>query len=117
MDNSVYCTAFGLAMRGQLGGQVPTPAAGAQSGSQVFATINAVQIPQPAHGRLFYKIAAGENHNLFLSDQLKVLSGGSNIHGQLGNGSFQTVSQLHQQITQLQSTQGQQQTQQQISQL
>lgn len=81
MDNSAVCTAFGLAMRGQLGGQVPTPAAGAQRGSQVFATINPVQIPQPVQGRNFLKIAAGENHNLFLSDQLKVLSCGSNIHG------------------------------------
>lgn len=55
------------------------------------------------------KMSAGENHNLFLNDQLLIMSCGSNIHGQLGNGNFQTVSQLHQQITQLQSTQGQQQ--------
>ena len=96
-ENSVFCTAFGLAMRGQLGGQVPTPAPGAQSGAQVFATINAVQIPQPAQGgRIFYKIAAGENHNLFLTDHLRLLSAGSNLYGQLGVGHFQTVHQLQQ---------------------
>jgi len=80
-DHSVFCTAFGLAQRGQLGGQVPAAAQGAQGGAQVFATLNAVQIPQPLQGRNFLKMSAGENHNLFLSDHLKILSCGSNIYG------------------------------------
>jgi len=63
-------------------------AAGAQNSSQVFATLNAVQIPQPMAGRNFLKMAAGENHNVFLSDHLKILTCGSNVYGQLGNGTF-----------------------------
>ena len=85
-DQGIYCTAFGLASKGQLGGQVPHVAANMKSGAEIFATINAVQVQCPLNGRTFLKVASGENHNVFLADNLQVLSTGSNVYGQLGNG-------------------------------
>jgi len=32
------------------------------------------------------QVAAGENHNLYLSEEGKVYTNGNNIHGQLGSG-------------------------------
>jgi len=45
-------------------------------------------------------MAAGENHNLFLTDHLKILAAGSNLYGQLGNGTTQSVNQLQASINQ-----------------
>lgn len=95
-DSSVHCTAFGLAQKGQLGGQAPVTVQGAQKGAQVFATLNAVQIQSPVPGRNVMRMACGENHNLFLTDHLKILSSGSNIYGQLGTGGQSSGSQMNQ---------------------
>jgi alpha-tubulin suppressor-like RCC1 family protein len=88
---------------------VPFIAAGAQKDAQVFATINAVQIPCPLKGRNLLKTACGESHDLFLSDNLKIMSCGSNIYGQLGNGTNIEANFVGQ-MPQTQSIQGQQQT-------
>ena len=106
MNNSnIYCTAFGLSQKGQLGGQAPAIAQGAKNGAQVFATLNGVQIPNPLPGRNFLKISSGESHNIFLSDNLKILSCGSNVYGQLGDGAAYPLQNQGQN----QSMQGQQQ--------
>jgi len=34
----------------------------------------------------FVMVAAGENHNIYLSEEGKVYSSGNNVHGQLGCG-------------------------------
>lgn len=56
------------------------------------------------------KVAAGENHNIFLSDNLKILASGSNVYGQLGNGSSIPADQIQSTMNQAQQIQGQQQT-------
>ena len=35
----------------------------------------------------YFESACGENHSLLLTDQLEIISFGSNIYGQLGIGS------------------------------
>jgi alpha-tubulin suppressor-like RCC1 family protein len=61
-------------------------------------SINPLRIPPLNEG--YFDVSCGENHNLFLSEQLSLISCGSNTYGQLG--SVQQEGQL--------SNQGPQQT-------
>jgi alpha-tubulin suppressor-like RCC1 family protein len=91
MENTVYCNAWGLASKGQLG-----------SAYHSLKSLNALKIPnlQDGSNAGYFEAACGENHTLLLTDQLEILSCGSNTYGQLGIGSSQTglVSAFQQQM-------------------
>ena len=70
-----------MASRGQLG---------YSCGS--LKSINAGQISPLDKNTSFLDVSLGENHSIMLTDQLEVVSCGSNTYGQLGIGSFQDQS-------------------------
>lgn len=71
---SKYCSAWGLASKGQLGCIYHS-----------FKSLNAIRIPNQQQDG-YFDVACGENHTLFLTESLEILSCGSNTYGQLGLG-------------------------------
>lgn len=95
MENNttvVHCYAWGLSNKGQLGSAIHT-----------LKSLNAVKIPSIQDGLGaggYFESACGENHTLLLTDQMEILSCGSNTYGQLGIGSspMSTMNVLQQQV-------------------
>ena len=70
---TVYCNAWGLANKGQLGCSFHS-----------MKSLNALRIPNLQEGMVgggYFESACGENHTLLLTDQLEILSFGSNVYG------------------------------------
>lgn len=74
LSTPVYCNAWGMANKGQLG-----------CISQQPRVINAIRIPN-VQDVGYFEVSCGENHTLLLTDALEILTCGSNTYGQLGIG-------------------------------
>ena len=66
----IYLNAWGLGAKGQLGTANSQP-----------KSISAVKIPNLPDGTGYFEISCGENHTLILTEQLDILSCGSNTYG------------------------------------
>ena len=71
-----YCYAWGLGSKGQLACTL-----------HQTKSLNALHIPALQKDQTYLEISCGEKHNLLLTEQLQILSCGSNTYGQLGTGS------------------------------
>ena len=77
-----FATSWGLASKGQLGvAGTPTK------------TLNALRITALDAKENFLEVGCGENHTLMLTDQLSLVTCGSNTYGQLGSGLIEKPAQ------------------------